>query len=179
MPEPFSWYCVVEGDQLQQGDLISGCKILVTPRDLAYAAEETVLPAETVTYDVVVLTQSCDLLQKNPDYAIVCPHWDLVAAKKMDAGLAKSGVADSIRKRQMPRYAILAPESSLEPKLSFRIVDFGKVFTVPVGYLAALAGKSGRRLRLISPYCEFVAQSFASYFMRVGLPNEIQSKDLP
>jgi hypothetical protein len=99
--------------------------------------------------------------------------------KKNDAALAKSGVADSIRKRQIPRYAILAPESSLEPKLSFRIVDFGQVFSVPVGYLAALAAKSGSRLRLLPPYCEFVAQSFASYFMRVGLPNDIKSKDLP
>jgi hypothetical protein len=179
MPEPFSWYCVVEGDQLQQGDLISGCKILVTPQDLAYASEGTELSADTMTYDVVVLTQSCDLVLKKTEYVIVCPHWDLVQAKKNSPDLAKPGIADSIRKRQIPRYSILAPESSLEPKLGYRLVDFGQVFSVPLGYIAALAGKSGRRLRLIPPYCEFVAQLFASYFMRVGLPNDIKSKDLP
>lgn len=178
MPEDFPWYAVVTGEDLQQGDLISGCRIVIPPKDLLDASEKDVLPSETLTYDVVVLTQSCDLTLGKTDYVIVCPHWDLAEVKKDNAALAKSGTAEMIRKRQMPRYALLSRETLLPVKTGYRVVDFGQVFSVPMGYLSALAGKSGNRLRLLPPYREYIAQSFATFFMRVGLPLDIKASDL-
>ncbi len=36
-----------------------------------------------------------------------------------------------------------------------------------------IAKQRGKRLRLLSPYKEKLAQSFAYYYMRVALPNDI------
>jgi hypothetical protein len=178
MPEDFPWYAVVNGEQLQQGDLIGGCRLIVPNRDLIDAAEKDVIPSQTLTYDIIVLTQSCDLIAGKTDYVVVCPHWDLAVVKRDNAALAKASATELIRKRQMPRYALLSRETILPVKMGFRIVDFGEVFSVPTGYLSALAGKSGNRLRLLPPYREFIAQSFANFFMRVGLPLDIKASDL-
>ena len=178
MPEDSPWYTVVTGDELQQGDLISGCQVLLPQENLILASENVEITADTLTYDVVVLTQSCDLEQEKIEYVVVCPHWDLAEAKRNNEALEKTGILDSIRKRQMPRYAMLAPENSLQVKIGVRLVDFGQVFSVPRGYLASLANKSGNRLRLLPPYREFIAQSFASFFMRVGFPRDIKRSEL-
>lgn len=52
------------------------------------------------------------------------------------------------------------------------IVSFRQVFSVPMDYLRAHA-KKRPRLRLLPPYREQLAQAFARYFMRVGLPVDI------
>ena len=178
MAEDFPWYAIVSGDTLQQGDLISGCKVPLLTKDLIDASEGDVIPVKALAYDVVVLTQSCDLVIGKTDYVIVCPHWDLAEAKKENPALRRSGATEMIRKRQMPRYALLSRETSLSVQIGIRLVDFGQVFSVPIGYLSALAEKSGDRLRLLPPYREFIAQSFASFFMRIGLPLDIKSSDL-
>jgi len=38
---------------------------------------------------------------------------------------------EMIRKRQMPRYALLSRETSLSVPIGVRLVDFGLVFSVP------------------------------------------------
>src|SRR5215813_3147606 len=105
MAEDFPWYSIVKGDKLQQGDLISDCKIPVPSKeeDLINASEKDVIPVNAMIYDVVVLTQSCDLVTGKTEYVIVCPHWELATATKDNAALAKSGALEMIRKRQMPR----------------------------------------------------------------------------
>ena len=178
MPDVFPWYAVVSGAVLEQGDLITGCKVVIPPNEFLDAGESDTIHARCLTYDIIVLTQSCDLVLGKTDYVIVCPHFDLTASKEKNPSLAKAGTIEMIRKRQMPRYALLSREASLAVKIDFRIVDFGQVFSVPMGYLSALAGKAGNRLRLLPPYREFIAQSFGSFFMRVGLPLDIKSSDL-
>jgi hypothetical protein len=129
MPEDFPWYAIVTGDKLQQGDLISGCQVALPTKDLIGASENDEIPVKTLVYDVVVLTQSCDLALGKTDYVIVCPHFDLAQAKKDDAALQRS--MEMIRKRQMPRYALLSRETSLSVPIGVRLVDFGLVFSVP------------------------------------------------
>jgi hypothetical protein len=179
MAENFPWYAIVTGDKLQQGDLIGGCRVPVPPKDLSEATEKDVIPVSVLTYDLIILTQSCDLVLGKTDYAIVCPHFDLAHSMKEDVALKRAGTTEMIRKRQMPRYALLSSETSLSVKMGIRLVDFGQVFSLPIGYLSTLAAKSGDRLRLLPPYREFIAQSFASFFMRIGLPVDIKSSDLP
>lgn len=45
-----------------------------------------------------------------------------------------------------------------------------KIFVLPKPVVEAVARSAGPRLRLRSPYREYIAQAFARYFMRVGLP---------
>jgi len=55
------------------------------------------------------------------------------------------------------------------------VVDFHRLFTLPKAFVSWFAASSGPRLRLRSPYREHLAQAFARYFMRVGLPNEARA----
>ena len=56
-------------------------------------------------------------------------------------------------------------------------VSFHHIFSVPKNYLKALISDK-ERYRLLSPYKEHLAQSFARYFMRVGLPSNISAEDI-
>ena len=175
MAAVFPWYSIVNGEELEQGDLLTNCKLVLQTADLVTTSDGVAtIDGHLITYDIVILTQSCDLDQAKVDYVVVCPHWDLREAQKTNAALAKSGVIDQIRKRQMPRYAMIAACEISEMPMAVRIVDFGQVFSVPRAYLTALARHEGNRLRLLPPYREHVAQAFASFFMRVGLPNDIK-----
>ncbi|MGA7498166.1 MAG: hypothetical protein WBX00_15675 [Isosphaeraceae bacterium] len=51
-----------------------------------------------------------------------------------------------------------------------RIVDFHSVHTVPRAFLDTLISeREAKRLKLLPPYREHLSQSFARFFMRVGL----------
>jgi hypothetical protein len=50
------------------------------------------------------------------------------------------------------------------------VVDFHRVFVLLKPVVEAVARSAGLRLRLRPPYREYLAQAFARYFMRVGLP---------
>lgn len=53
------------------------------------------------------------------------------------------------------------------------IISFREIWSLPLSLVGAYANKLGRRLRMQSPYREHLAQAFARYFMRVGLPTDI------
>jgi hypothetical protein len=53
------------------------------------------------------------------------------------------------------------------------VVSFREVWSLPLVFVRNMAGAIGQRPRLRSPYREHLAQAFARYFMRVGLPVDI------
>lgn len=61
------------------------------------------------------------------------------------------------------------------PTLTWSVVDFRQLFTLPKEFLEAFTSAAGQRLRLRSPYREHLAQAFARYFMRVGLPHDARA----
>ncbi|MGO9269190.1 MAG: hypothetical protein ACLQOO_02845 [Terriglobia bacterium] len=80
MPENYPWYELVEGDLLRQSDFLGRCPIIVPPSDFRVpeATEHTEgIKVGVRTYDVVVMSQSCDLEQEKLDLVLVCPHWSL------------------------------------------------------------------------------------------------------
>jgi hypothetical protein len=62
-----------------------------------------------------------------------------------------------------------------QPGILWSVVDFRRLFTLPKSFLSEFAASSGPRLRLRSPYREHLAQAFARYFMRVGLPHDAKA----
>ncbi|MHB1424077.1 MAG: hypothetical protein ACYC3I_12945 [Gemmataceae bacterium] len=56
--------------------------------------------------------------------------------------------------------------------MPWSVVDFHRLFTLPKMFVSRFAANVGPRLRLRSPYREHLAQAFARYFMRVGLPHD-------
>ena len=68
---------------------------------------------------------------------------------------------------------VLAPCELPGLEREVRVVDFHRLYTLPLQFLRKRAGDEGRRLRLQPPYREHLSQAFARYFMRVGLPVDI------
>jgi len=57
-------------------------------------------------------------------------------------------------------------------------VDFHRIYTVPKAYLKQIALNNKFRIRLLPPYREHLSQAFARYFMRVGLPVDIDREEI-
>lgn len=168
--ENYAWYGVANGDALRQGDVLDGCKVVV-PKVDASGELDPVVGVET--YDVVVLTQSCDLENGKADFVLVCPLWSLEELGAADGHFKTDKGKEDLRRGLLPGYHLLNKSEVTDHIRDFRVVDFRKTFSLPVAFLKQMATKSGPRLRVLPPYREHLSQAFARFFMRVGLPLDI------
>jgi hypothetical protein len=162
----------------QQGDLFSNCPLAV-PKPTVY---ERLLAEETgaeITGDVaedlflvsythvIVLSQSCDLAKSDCTEVLVCVCQETTNySEDMRVQIAKDRVA-----------ALHMIESCDSEGVQFpqQIIDFRAIYTLPKDFLLDLAKVRGKRVRLLPPYREHMAQAFARFFMRVGLPRNLKS----
>jgi len=81
---------------------------------------------------------------------------------------------DFIRAGYSWNLAMLNQGSYRRSRLEHRIVDFHEIYTVPRIFLKSyLTEKADPRWRLLPPYREHLSQAFARFFMRIGLPQNI------
>jgi hypothetical protein len=181
------WYERVTGDAgILQGDLILDCPLLVWKSDLEIEGEgkdeELATLFEIVAEDVVVMTQACDLEQRKVTEVVVCSLYNLeemrtlwVKTQQGTSDKAWHNFFDKITSGSVWNLAVLNKGESNGLSTPHRIVDFHNIATIPLPYLQSIAAKRGPRLRLRPPYREHLSQSFARYFMRVGLPSNVDS----
>ncbi|MBI5879103.1 MAG: hypothetical protein HZB53_15760 [Chloroflexi bacterium] len=175
MPGVYPWYEIVEGPELEQGDILFDCPVIELPPELTYPLSE---PLDVIVdqLDLIIMTQSCDLVNDKVRDVILCPHWELNDAPRMDPDFARRKALESILKGQRYRYLMI--DAHTQPELAalrgIRIVDFGRVINLPKPFVSTLAKQKGQRLRLLPPYREHLSQAFARFFMRVGLPQDIE-----
>jgi len=171
----YPWYTTVSGTEILQGDLLSGCKILI-PTDAPPEPEgntEYDVQADQFSYDVIVMSQSCDLENDKVDLVLVCPRWPYEEFAEGNAFFKSSAGKKALRQGDAVGYHLIAGCSDNGVRLAPQVIDFRNVYGVPVGFLRDFAGRSGDRLRLMPPYREHLAQAFARFFMRIGLPVEV------
>ena len=126
-----AWYEIVEGGTLEQGDLLLRCPVFV-PTSLHFPfLENEGIEIDVQYLDVIVMTQSCDLGNDKVPDVVLCAHFDLEGAKRIDPLLAKKEALSEIQKGRRPRYSLLNRSDLLQPPLGLRIVDCGKVFSFP------------------------------------------------
>jgi len=166
----YPWYEIVDGDEpLLQGDFISSCPVIIPPSVI----QPGKVTAEVFEYDVVIMSQSCDLVQRKLDLVLVCPLWPLSEFEKRNDFFKSSRGKEALRQGNVPGYHLLN-RSELEGfETEYLVVDFRNVYSVPFDFLIELARRKGKRLRLLPPYREHLSQAFARFFMRVGLPVDI------
>jgi hypothetical protein len=173
------WYEVVDGESLQQGDFIDSCPVFIPEYPVNLSPVEgtvaSVIHGTWVTYDVVVMNQSCDLRKDRLKFVLVCPHWSLEELVMANRELGSKKIQEEIRRGHRPNYYMLNSCDLMEKKHSIQIVDFRSVYTVPYDFLIGFAADQGKRVRLISPYREKLSQAFGNFFSRVGLPADIPS----
>lgn len=193
----FPWYEEVMADSpITQGDLIESCPVLAfdqIPELPAAVKIADVLAALEAAYGVlptrvVVMTQACDLAQAKATQVTLCPirhvsdyKQDWEAALSADRRMPKVGEwqsrMNSIKNGRILNLCLLngrRGETAEQITIPHQIVDFHEVFSLPLDFLAKWVTAQGHnRLRLLPPYREHLSQSFARYFMRVGLPQPI------
>jgi len=169
MEKEYPWYGVVEADELLlQGDFISECPIVVPPLEV-----QNSISVRIVNYDVVIMSQSCDLMQKKLDLVLVSPIWPISEFEKRSDFYKSRKAKEGLRQGYFPGYHLLNKCEIKGFETDFLVVDFRSVYSIPFDSLTELAMKRGKRLRLLPPYREHLSQAFARFFMRVGLPVEI------
>lgn len=176
----YPWYEVVDGASLQQGDFFDSCPVLIPQTALPETSEvpesvgsEAYLDGEVQDFNVVVMSQSCDLENDKLAYVMVCAHWSLEEIGQENEYFKSKKGREYLRRGNVPGYHLLAACAVQGMEREIRVVDCRTVFSLPLEVLKSLAQKRGRRLRLLPPYREHMAQAFARFFMRVGLPIDI------
>jgi hypothetical protein len=161
---------VVTGTDLSQGDLLDRCPVFLPPADLAEPWNEAAFTWQEV--DAVVMTQTCDLIpgREKVTEVLLCAAWSRSDLKS--GHLATPRGLEDARRGNLPGYHLLAACDLPGFARDVRVVDFRRVYSLPVPFVRQRAARSGDRLRLLPPYREHLSQGFARYFMRVGLPQD-------
>ena len=136
------------------------------------------------------MSQACDLQQQKVRNVILCPAYALpdyraawTTREQSNAGTQPNEKrwikhVDEIKKGRIWNLTMLMKrEASANVGLTTltTIVDFHEVFSVPTPFLRLWIQKTNQpRLRLRPPYREHLSQGFARFFMRVGLPVDIE-----
>jgi len=179
----YPWYEVAEGDYLEQGDFIDDCKVLIPRYVLSNSGDETASPDTSSyqvdgvvdTYNVIIVSQSCDLDNKKVDYVLVCPRWSYSEVVKGNSKFGTKDAFERIKKGIEYRYCMLGKGDLPGLPTEIQIVDFNRVFSIPYDIMKQIALSNGKRLRLRSPYKERLSQAFAYFHMRVAMPNDLPS----
>ncbi|MBU7047164.1 MAG: hypothetical protein HXS54_12095 [Theionarchaea archaeon] len=169
MSVEYPWYDIVDADEnLMQGDFIEECPVVIPTSEILDEVE-----AQVISYNVVVMSQSCDLVQGKVDLVLVCPIWVLGDFEKRNVFFRKGQGKEALRRGNVPGYHLLNKCKIDGFQKDYLVVDFRNVYGVPFNFLVDLARKRDKRVRLLPPYREHLSQAFARFFMRVGLPVDI------
>lgn len=166
--EDYPWYEIAEDEELFQGDIIESCPIIVPPSTI-----EDECNVDVIEYDAIIMSQSCDLINRKLELVLVCPIWPLSEFESRNPSYKNPKMKESLRRGYLPGYHLLNKCEIEGFETEYLVVDFRSVYSVPFDFLVKLARKKGRRLRLLPPYREHLSQAFARFFMRVGLPVDI------
>ena len=187
-----SWYEIVGPDiPLTQGDLIFACPLLAWQDDTLVlgeidATEALKSAAKGIQADVVVMTQACDLEHGKVENVILCPHvsldehhafWidNMKISGQNPTEKAWKAYCNRICDGFMWNLTMLDDCRINGSGIGVRVVDFSEVFTIPRAFIESLLAQRGHsRFRLLPPYREHLSQSFARFFMRIGLPVPIE-----
>jgi hypothetical protein len=183
MSDSFPWYQPVpQDDRLCQGEIILECPV-ARWRNEPFDEGGLQALVEYVRVDVVVMSQDCDLENRKISSIILCPAYQLsewMASWKEHMELRKQNPSDNAWNKQVKNIADGAEVAlSLIEELpegfggEKKVIDFKDVHTVPRAFLESMVQKRSSRLMLRPPYREHLSQSFARFFMRVGLPTPI------
>ncbi len=167
-PAISGWYEVGQFADIQQGDIFFDVPIPILPQGLY----SQVSGGQSVTeetrfdqFDVVVLTQTCDLARCDPESQVI-----LCAMQDATTLYSKKDQRENVSKGRMPALHFLDKCVATDLSFAQKIVSFQTIHTVPRAYLDERCVGTNIRARLRSPYREHLSQAFARYFMRVGLP---------
>jgi hypothetical protein len=173
----YQWYKVVEGDEIQQGDILENCPVFVLPPDVELDSptiSDKLYEMPFQASDVIVMSQTCDMVKgrQRISEVLLCSIW---SKSDFNKGDMMSGNKDweNARKGRFPGFHVLNKCDLEGFKRDYKVVDFRRVYSLPIDLTRRIAVNLGQRICLLPPYREHLSQAFARFFMRVGLPVDI------
>ena len=174
MPVNYPWYTLIQDESLEQGDIFNSCPVIEPLQPVGADGNiEAEIDADVNLYDVLVLSQSCDLAEGKIQTVLVCPHWPVTKLDEWEDHFKSSKGKEDVRRGNIPGLHLIASCDIEGFSSPVHVVSFRQVFSLPFGYVKKLADFNIPRLRLLPPYREQLAQAFARFIMRVGLPVDI------
>lgn len=175
------WYEIIEDNQILQGDFLDKVPIPIPPIDIIEVPGSDVGfefkgKFKVETFNIVVMSQSCDLDQLEDDHEVLlCHRYDFSSAYEAKTQKSRNDWGMYAKRKNTSPY--LLNKCELEGfNFDYQLVDFHRIFSIPFGLIKMLPVFNAKRLRLLSPYREHLSQAFAKVFMRVGLPVDIPEK---
>lgn len=170
----YPWYEHISkgNDGLLQGDMIRECPIIEPSSKIELGSVQ----ANIRSFDVVILSQSCDLENKKVQLVLVSPIWSLSVIKddpQFKTPKEYTRFIEKVQKGEQPNYHLLSKCVLSSFQSEAVLVDFRNVYAVHFDVLTELA-RNESRIRLLPPYREHLSQAFARFFMRVGLPSVVE-----
>lgn len=167
----YPWYSIINrSEEILQGDIFQDCPIFVPSGEI----EDQHIQGEQIEYEVIVMSQSCDLENNNVEIVLVCPIYPLKNLQEQSDFYKSSRGRRALEQGNTPGYHVLNVCDESDFERSHYFVDFRNVFGVHISVLKQLATSQEKRLRILPPYREHLAQAFARFFMRVGLPINLE-----
>ncbi|KAB2395990.1 hypothetical protein [Bacillus cereus] len=183
----FPWYEEVAGtSNVTQGDILKNFPVpVIIDKD-----EYPFFKPQGAKYDVIVMTQACDLENNKVDYVTLCPVEPLENVIKAIAGQENSDlnysglsskqkkiperIVDRLKKGEYLNFYLLNQHKGTANE-GYRVVILKQMFQVPVAAMKKLISSHEEpiRVRLLPPYREHLAQAYANTFSRIGLPLNI------
>ena len=160
---------------IEQGDIIENCHIIIPNEEhykIIFDNNHNNESLSVIEIDGIVLSQSCDITNDKIDSLIICPIWSLSKFINKGDYYSKTEARESLRQGKYPQYHLLNKFQGDKLAMDYYYVDFHRIYSVPKKFIEAVV-KDKSRKRLLPPYREHLSQSFARYFMRVGLPSDI------
>jgi hypothetical protein len=165
-----SFWEKVKESNLRQGDYSINCPV---PIYSEIPQENSALEIQIGFFDLIIVTQSCDLENGKNDLVALCPIYTLAEFEEENPKAAQKGFWEQVRKAKIEGFHLLSPFQNPENNRECLVVDFREIYSLPFEFLTKHAASLETRWRLKPPYLEHFSQAFARFFMRVGLPANI------
>ena len=173
----YPWYCIVSGADLEQGDILLECPVFDIPTNYLDGIDKAGTSIKINFQNLIVMTQSCDLAVRSDgrskiDYVLLCPIY-FKNQLKQDKTYSKQSEWENARLGKHLGFHVLNCCDLEEHNYEFMLVDLKRTYSIKAEILRDFVSKKESRVRLLPPYREHLSQSFARFFMRVGLPVDI------
>ncbi|MGH7169388.1 MAG: hypothetical protein ACRELF_20105 [Gemmataceae bacterium] len=174
------WFEVIEGPGILQADVLPRCPVFQPDKEFQWPlAVDNQQGFRVKALDLIMMTQSCDLENDKVQEVLLARliPWAVVVRDEVAKGnhvVKGSKFRKLLVEGGFPSLSLLHKREGA-PGLDWSVVDFHWLYTLPKTFLSGFAASLGPRLRLRSPYREHLAQAFARYFMRVGLPHDARA----
>jgi hypothetical protein len=167
-----TWWEECNGSDLNQGDYLDSCPVLIVLDSFnpIIGKESEVIVEDR---NLIVMTQSCDLAQNKAKVVALCPIYTLNEMSAKNPHYTNKKNWESVRQGRIEGWHMVAGLTGINNDEAL-VIDFRQIYSLPIDFLKKFSRESKKRKKLRSPYLEHMAQSFARFFMRVGLPSSIE-----